>query len=46
MGGELHGSLAGHRSARRGDYRILYAVAADAIRIVRIEHRRHVYHRR
>lgn len=41
----LRDELAGHRSARRGDYRILIRIDADAhtVLVVRIDHRADVY---
>lgn len=45
VGKELRGELAGVWSARRGTYRILYRIHADAheVVVVRIDHRRDVY---
>ena len=44
-GKPLVGVLVGFRSARRGDYRIIYEVDEDAEVVVihRVQHRRHVY---
>ncbi|WP_323672334.1 type II toxin-antitoxin system RelE/ParE family toxin [Candidatus Poriferisodalis multihospitum] len=44
-GKPLSRSLSGHRSARRGDYRIVYKVNDDASVVVihRVQHRRDVY---
>ncbi|HEX8093349.1 MAG TPA: type II toxin-antitoxin system RelE/ParE family toxin [Jatrophihabitans sp.] len=41
----LRDELAGHRSARRGDYRVLIRIDADAhtVLVVRIDHRADVY---
>lgn len=41
----LSGGLSGVRSARRGDYRILFEVRSDQrlLLVVRIAHRAHVY---
>ena len=48
VGGELHFELEGHRSARRGDFRVIYRVDTDDSRvdIVAIGHRSDVYRRR
>ena len=48
LGKPLVGELEGLRSARRGDYRIIYEVLEeDAVVLVhRVQHRRHVYRRR
>jgi mRNA interferase RelE/StbE len=46
LGGKpLHGPLAGCRSLRTGDYRIVYQIQAKErlLGIVRIDHRREVY---
>ncbi|MGH9067627.1 MAG: type II toxin-antitoxin system RelE family toxin [Acidimicrobiales bacterium] len=43
VGKALRGQLAGLRSARRGDYRILYRVEADAIVVEAVGHRGAVY---
>ncbi|MDQ3432385.1 MAG: type II toxin-antitoxin system RelE/ParE family toxin [Actinomycetota bacterium] len=47
LGKPLSGQLAGHHSARRGSYRVVYTIAEDpgVIHVVRIDHRRSVYHR-
>lgn len=44
----LAGDLAGMRSARNGDYRVLIRLAETrrVVWIVRIDHRAHVYRRR
>ena len=44
-GKSLTGELEGLRSARRGDYRIIYEIIEDeaVVAIHRIQHRRHVY---
>ena len=46
-GGELDESFLGCRSARRGDYRIVYTVDDEGrvVRVVRIRHRRDAYRR-
>jgi len=46
VGKPLLRELSGHRSARRGAYRILYRVddRARTMRVVRIDHRCDVYH--
>lgn len=48
VGGELHFELAGHRSARRGDFRVIYRIDRDGrtVHIVAIGHRGDVYRRR
>lgn len=48
VGGELHFELEGHRSARRGDFRIIYRVdpTARRVHIVAVGHRGDVYRRR
>lgn len=47
-GHALVGELEGLRSARRGDYRIVYEVLEDeaVVLVHRIQHRRHAYRRR
>lgn len=47
VGGELHFELEGHRSARRGDFRVIYRVDDDEARIyiVAIGHRGDIYRR-
>lgn len=44
----LRGDLEGLRSARRGDYRILFRADENTLEllVVRIEHRAHAYRRR
>ena len=44
-GKQLHGRLAGVRSWRSGDYRILYGIqtTAAALIVYRVAHRREVY---
>ena len=44
-GGALGGPFRGCRSARRGDYRIVYAVDDErrVVRVLRIRHRRDAY---
>lgn len=48
VGGELHFELAGHYSARRGDFRVIYRIDRDArkVHVVAIGHRGDVYRRR
>jgi mRNA interferase RelE/StbE len=45
MGKQLVGELEGLRSARRGDYRVIYEVFEDdeTVLIHRVQHRRDVY---
>ncbi len=45
VGGELHLDLEGHRSARRGDFRVIYRVDATEriVYVVAIGHRGDVY---
>ena len=45
VGGEVHLELEGHRSARRGDFRVIYRVDRDEhrVHIVAIGHRADVY---
>jgi len=45
-GKPLSGPLAGYHSSRRGSYRVVYSVTDDpgVITVVRIDHRRDVYH--
>ena len=47
VGKSLSGQLVGHHSARRGSYRVVYTISEEArmITIVRVDHRRSVYHR-
>ncbi|MEO6885363.1 MAG: type II toxin-antitoxin system RelE/ParE family toxin [Jatrophihabitantaceae bacterium] len=47
LGKPLIGELAGHHSARRGSYRVIYTIsdAPPVITIVRVDHRRADYHR-
>lgn len=44
----LSGELVAYRSARRGDYRVLFRIDADnhTVVIVAINHRAHIYRRR
>jgi len=44
-GGELHFELEGHRSARRGDFRVIYRIddGEGVVHIVAIGHRGDVY---
>jgi mRNA-degrading endonuclease RelE of RelBE toxin-antitoxin system len=48
LGKPLTGELAGKRSARNGDYRILIRVDEDqhVVWIVHVDHRAHAYRRR
>jgi mRNA-degrading endonuclease RelE of RelBE toxin-antitoxin system len=48
VGGELHFELEGHRSARRGDFRVIYRVDIEErrVHIVAIGHRSDIYRRR
>lgn len=48
VGGELHFELEGHRSARRGDFRVIYRIDTEErrVHIVAIGHRGDVYRRR
>ena len=39
----LSGSFEGLYKLRVGDYRVIYAISADSVLIVRIAHRREVY---
>lgn len=45
VGKPLVRELAGYRSARRGAYRVIYSIDADArvVHVVRIDHRSDVY---
>lgn len=47
VGGELHFDLAGHRSARRGDFRIIYRIDEEQrrVHISAIGHRGDIYRR-
>ncbi len=47
LGEPLAGQLAGYHSARRGSYRVVYEIIdkPPVIIVVRIDHRRTVYHR-
>ena len=47
LGKPLSGQLARHHSARRGSYRVVYRITDNpsVITVVRIDHRRSVYHR-
>lgn len=47
-GKPLRFELTGLHAARRGDYRVVYEIEADGLRVVIhvIEHRSHVYRRR
>lgn len=46
VGKPLRAELAGTWSARRGPYRVVYAIEDDVIAVLRIEHRADVYRRR
>lgn len=48
VGGELHFELEGHRSARRGDFRVIYRVdrRRRRVHIVAVGHRGDVYRSR
>jgi mRNA-degrading endonuclease RelE of RelBE toxin-antitoxin system len=47
VGHELHLDLAGFRSARRGDFRVVYAIEPDSrIVVAAISHRADAYRRR
>lgn len=48
VGGELRLELTGKRSARRGDFRVIYEIDEEAfvVMIVAIDHRSDVYRRR
>ena len=39
----LHGPYAGLYKLRVGDYRVIYALSADAVLVLHIAHRRDVY---
>jgi mRNA interferase RelE/StbE len=41
----LKGQFAGLRKFRVGDYRVIYALVGDDVIILRIGHRRNVYHK-
>lgn len=47
LGKPLSGRLSGYHAARRGSYRVVYAISEspDVITVLRIDHRRTVYHR-
>lgn len=47
LGKSWVGALAGHHSARRGSYRVVYTISDDppVVTIVRVDHRRAVHHR-
>ena len=47
VGKPLRQPLEGHYSARRGDYRVIYRIIDNrlVIEIVKIDHRRDIYHR-
>jgi len=44
VGKPLKYELDGYRSARRGDYRVIYRVTDDTVQVVRVDHRGSVYH--
>ena len=48
VGGELHFQLEGYRSARRGDFRVIYGIDDDRhmVHIVAVGHRGDVYRQR
>jgi mRNA-degrading endonuclease RelE of RelBE toxin-antitoxin system len=48
VGGELRLELTGKRSARRGDFRVIYEIDEEAlvVTIIAIDHRSDVYRRR
>jgi len=48
VGKPLVGELAGLRSARRADYRVIYEIddAARTVTVHRVQHRRHAYRSR
>lgn len=43
VGKELQGPLAGHRSARRGVYQVIYRIEKDQAIVLRVDHRADVY---
>ncbi len=43
VGKALHLALSGHRSARVGQYRVIYRVIATEVEIERVDHRSDVY---
>jgi len=47
LGEPLTGQRAGYHAARRGSYRVVYTITDEpaVITVVRIDHRRTVYHR-
>lgn len=40
---DLGGDLAGVRSARNGDYRVLFRLTEDTLWVLRVAHRAHAY---
>lgn len=42
-GSPLRGTLKGYWKLRVGDYRVVYRIVGDEIRIFAIRHRRHIY---
>ena len=42
-GSPLRGTLKGYWKLRVGDYRVVYRVAGDEVRILTIRHRRNIY---
>ena len=45
VGKPLRFELEGFWAARRGEYRVIYRIMDDAVQVVRVDHRRDVYHR-
>lgn len=47
VGKALRGQLAGHNSARRGEFRVIYQIFDDrvVVRVISIRHRRDAYQR-
>ncbi|MDO5682536.1 MAG: type II toxin-antitoxin system RelE/ParE family toxin [Propionibacteriaceae bacterium] len=47
VGKPLHAPLAGHHSARRGEFRVIYQIhdRTITVHVVSIKHRRDAYHR-
>jgi len=44
VGKALRYELEGYLSARRGQYRVVYRVVDNTVQILRVDHRRTVYH--
>lgn len=42
-GKELHGRLSAYRSLRVGDYRVIYSIESNAVRLHDVGHRQSVY---